>query len=221
MDKLFTSRFFVFSDEKTDTTLLKLPYDWWSRFYEYEWASRFTNEKDIVLDAACGVCHPFKFFLTDHCAEVHACDLDSRILDYKSVLQDIQAFFGSEIAMNMDQAFYDRVHFTLADLTELPYEEKKFDKVFCISVLEHMDEASMKKAFHEFYRVLKDDGLLILTFDYPDIQFPSLQQTLSETNFSFHGDVSYDLPGNAVFSRFHPPTLYCFRSVLSKNGKCT
>lgn len=218
MDK-YTSRFFVDSDEKTDTTLLKLPYDWWSRFYEYEWASKFLDKKDTVLDAACGVCHPFKFFLTDYCTAVYACDIDQRILDYKAVLQDIKAFFGSETAVTMNESYYDKVHFSVSNLTQLPYEDKKFDKVFCISVLEHMDESSMRKAFHEFYRILKDEGLLILTFDYPDIQFSILQQTLLETNFDFHGEVSFDLPSDALYSLFHPPKLYCFRCVLRKSIK--
>ncbi|WP_028778799.1 class I SAM-dependent methyltransferase [Shimazuella kribbensis] len=212
----FDSRFFVHSDEKTDTTLLKLPFDWWSRFYEYEWASKFVNGEDIVLDAACGVCHPFKFYLTDHCRSVYACDLDPRVLNYDAILQDITAFFGSEIAANMDKSYFDKVHLSQANLTALPYVNDQFDKVFCISVLEHMDHSSMFAAFQEFSRVLKDDGLLVLTFDYPDIQFPILEEAITQARLKFYSEVSYELPKDALYSRFHPPTLYCFRAVLRK-----
>jgi ubiquinone/menaquinone biosynthesis C-methylase UbiE len=215
---IYDSRFFVQSDERTDTTLWKLPFDWWSRFYEYPWASKFVNKDDVVLDAACGVCHPFKFYLSDQCQEVYACDLDHRVLDPDALLQDITAFFGVETATNMDRSYFNKVHLVQANLTELPYEDNQFDKVFCISVLEHMDETSMFQTFSEFTRVLKDDGLLILTFDYPDIQFSTLKRTLSETNLEFYGNVSFDLPLDALYSQFHPPTLYCFRAVLRKTG---
>lgn len=213
---IYDSRFFVHSDEKTDTTLLKLPYDWWSRFYEYPWASKFVNKDDIVLDAACGVCHPFKFYLTDHCKEVYACDLDPRVLSQDAILQDIAAFFGQDTANQMDTSYFQEVNLQQANLSNLPYHNKQFDKVFCISVLEHMDQESMLQAFQEFNRVLKDNGLLILTFDYPDIQFPLLNRAITEAGLKFYEDVSYELPSDVLYSRFHPPTLYCFRAVLKK-----
>jgi ubiquinone/menaquinone biosynthesis C-methylase UbiE len=213
---IFDSRFFVQSDEQIDTILWKLPFDWWSRFYEYQWASKFVNKDDVVLDAACGVCHPFKFYLTDQCQAVYACDLDPRVLDPAAILHDITAFFGAEIATSMDRSYFDKVHLVQANLMELPYEDNQFDKVFCISVLEHMDEKSMFQAFIEFTRVLKNDGLLILTFDYPDIQFPILKRALFQADLKFYSDVSFDLPSDALYSQFHPPTLYCFRAVLRK-----
>jgi SAM-dependent methyltransferase len=210
------SRFFVQSDERTDKTLFNLPHDWWSRFYEYQWTSKFVNQGDIVLDAACGVCHPFKFYLADRCREVYACDLDQRILNPDAILQEINDFFGKETSTNMDRSYFDKVHFSQANLTDLPYEDKKFDKVFCISVIEHIGEQAMLEAFREFNRVLKDDGLLILTFDYPDIQFPLLEKAMSQANLAFYGDVSFELPPDALYSKFHPPTLYCFRALLKK-----
>lgn len=216
---IYDSRFFVHSDEKTDTTLLKLPFDWWSRFYEYEWASKFVSRDDVVLDAACGVCHPFKFYLTDKCQAVYACDLDPRILDSDAIIQDIRAFFGSDIADSMDKSYIQKVKLSLANLSALPYENNKFDKVFCISVLEHMDQASLYAAFREFHRVLKEDGLLILTFDYPDIQFDILEEAVKQAKLTFYGNVSFELPEDALYSHFHPPTLYCFRAVLKKQNK--
>lgn len=215
----YDSRFFVHSDEQTDTVVLKLPHDWWSRFYEYEWASKFADKNDVVLDAACGVSHPFKFYLTEKCQAVYACDLDPRILNYDAIIEETKIIFGENAALQLTESTYiDDVHFSLANLTTLPYEDKQFDKVFCISVLEHMDQSSMYQAFHEFYRVLKDDGLLILTFDFPDIQLDVLEKIIDQSNLAFYGAVSYELPQDALYSRFHPPTLYCFRAVLKKQS---
>ena len=57
------SRFFTFDDPKLNKVILKLPESWWSRPYEYAWAKSFVEQDHVVLDAACGVCHPFKFYL--------------------------------------------------------------------------------------------------------------------------------------------------------------
>jgi SAM-dependent methyltransferase len=213
---LYKSRFFVQSDDRTDKMFFSLPHDWWSRFYEYQWTSQFADSNEIVLDAACGICHPFKFYLVDHCKEVYACDVDPRILDHEAILQEIHAFFGAETAANMDQSYLKKVNVSHANLTDLPYEDEKFDKVFCISVIEHLGEQALLESFQEFNRVLKDDGLFVLTFDYPDISFPLLEKAMSQANFKFYGDVSFELPSDALYSTFHPPTLYCYRAVLKK-----
>ncbi len=53
-----TSRFVQLSDDQSDYFVYKMPGEWWSRKYEYEWASQFCHESQVVLDAACGVEHP-------------------------------------------------------------------------------------------------------------------------------------------------------------------
>lgn len=148
-------------------------------------------------------------------SEVYACDLDPRILDSQAIIQEVTAF-NREAGTQLDQDYFDKLNLTQANLTHLPYESNIFDKVFCISILEHMDEESMVKTFEEFSRILKDEGLLILTFDYPDIQFSILTKAMQKTGLDFYGDVSFDLPSNAVYSQFHAPFLYCYRAVLRK-----
>ena len=64
---LLTTRFFNTNDKRMDTVVFPLPSHWWSRFYEYAWAAEFCSENDVVLDAACGIPHPFKFYLAGKC----------------------------------------------------------------------------------------------------------------------------------------------------------
>jgi len=66
----------------------------------------------------------------------------------------------------------------------------------------------------EFRRVLKDDGLIVLTFDYPRINLDYLKMLVPEIGLAFHGPVDFDLPVNAVYSDVHQ--LHCFRTVLHK-----
>ena len=55
-----------------------------------------------------------------------------------------------------------------ADVTNLPYAENSFDKVLSISTIEHvLDDV---KGMKEMKRVLKPDGLLLLTTEYNENQ---------------------------------------------------
>ena len=74
-----------------------------------------------------------------------------------------------------------KVKYRLGDITKLDFEEETFDRVFCISVLEHLEEEVIAgkpvnfrkknldvKGIGEMLRVLKPGGLLILTFDWSE-----------------------------------------------------
>ena len=50
-------------------------------------------------------------------------------------------------------------------MQHLDAEESAFDRVFCISVLEHVSEAIARRGVQEIARVLKPGGLAILTLD--------------------------------------------------------
>lgn len=49
----------------------------------------------------------------------------------------------------------------LSDAVKLPFKEKQFDLIFLLDVLEHIKDH--KKAIKEAKRVLKDDGLIVVT----------------------------------------------------------
>lgn len=210
------SRFLVMTDVRSDTIFFRLPHTWWSRPYEYEWAKHFAHPDDVVLDAACGISHPFKFYLADRCKEVHACDVDNRIVSPEAILNDIERDFGKEEANRVTNGYFAKIQFIRANLTSLPYMNKKFDKIFCISVLEHLDGTSMLASFSEFNRVLKDDGILVVTFDYPIIHFEMLQKVVASAGLAFYSDVSFEKREDAIFTDLYQPRLHCFRAVFRK-----
>ena len=51
------------------------------------------------------------------------------------------------------------------DARSLPLPDETFDRVFCVSVLEHLPGDDVSKALSELIRVLKPGGVLLLTFD--------------------------------------------------------
>jgi SAM-dependent methyltransferase len=120
-------------------------------------------------------------------------------------------------------------------VTNLPYRDGMFDRIFCISVLEHLDDffnrhagwrvpGLLRFAFHraieqslrEFRRVLTDDGVIVLTFDHPDINLDYLFEVTGDTGLEPAGEVRRDIPPDALFCE--PLGLRCFRLVLKKKG---
>ena len=217
---MFTSRFILQSDPRIEDLVFAIPPDWWSRHYEYAWASQFARSQDTVLDAACGIFHPFKFFLTDKCLEVHACDQDEKILSPSLILQEIITHLGQEAAQKLSPYYFHTIRFAKADIANLPYPDGKFDKIFCISVLEHLEPKIIHAALSEFRRTLKDNGLLILTVDYPAIQPEALRDMAAKSELSFANTADLTLPENAIFSDsfldVYGSRLYCYRTVLKK-----
>jgi SAM-dependent methyltransferase len=228
------SRFFLKNDILLQKFVYDLPANWWSRPYEYAWAAGFARKEDICLDAASGICHPLKFYLADACNEVYACDTDQRILSPREILKEIEQEFGGDAANKLPQRYLDGIHYTRASITLLPYSGRKFDKVYCISVIEHLNDFFNRHSFiytfervagkylahdvylslREFRRVLKDDGLIILTFDYPRINLGYFRNIVARLGLRFAGDVSLEIPVNALHSKEH--NLYCFRAVLRR-----
>ncbi|WP_336762811.1 class I SAM-dependent methyltransferase [Paenibacillus sp. USHLN196] len=210
------SRYIRQSDPKTDTLVFPLHPAWWSRPYEYEWAQRFARPDDVVLDAACGISHPFKFWLAEHCREVHACDWDERILSEEAIRLDIAADFGEQAAQILPESALVRLHRAQANLAQLPYESGKFDRVFCISVLEHLDTGTMLRAFREFARVLKPNGQLIATFDVPEMRPDLLETIMAVTGLTIEDKLNVEEPDDAIWSDMYGTPIRCFRAVICK-----
>ncbi|MBU0661764.1 class I SAM-dependent methyltransferase [Patescibacteria group bacterium] len=230
------SRFFTTKDARSDNLLLPLHPAWWSRSYEYAWAGAFAEAEDTVLDAACGIEHPFKFYLLDRTREVHACDTEEGILVPDIMRKGIRNTYGEAAAARLPERYLRDIHFRQASITDLPYADGTFDKIFCISVLEHLKDhfnryswlpraallqSLLKReiflALGEFRRTLKDDGLIVLTFDYPNINLDYLTSVVKSIGLSFTGDVDFMRPDDALYSE--SLKLYCLRVVLKKTNK--
>lgn len=134
------------------------PLHQWSRQWEYPFVytkiQEFIDDKkssDIkILDAGSGITF-FPYYLTSTLAhvKVDCCDIDASLL--KSIFSEIIA--NSKFLVD----FYS------TDLHALPFKDDQYDIVYCISVLEHTGDFEI--IIQEFKRILKQKGLLIMTFD--------------------------------------------------------
>jgi len=127
-----------------------------SKVWEYPWAltRHDAPEGELVLDAGCGV-SALPITLAELGATVVAIDNDLRWL---TMLQQAASFHRAAVVP------------VEMDMTSLRFPDATFDRVYCISVLEHIDPEAQPGVAREMNRVLKPGGVLYLTVDYDEVE---------------------------------------------------
>lgn len=124
--------------------------NWGSRPYEYSWAAEIVDVKDkSVIDLGTGIPSQYNW--------------------YEYVMRNLQPAFyagidydGRIISEQITEKNYEIKFMSMADLK---YNDKTFDIAYCISTFEHIVYDLFMKSISEAHRVLKDDGLLVITLD--------------------------------------------------------
>ena len=213
-EKDLVSRFILTTDNKKEIFAnITLPSSWWSHSYEYLWAEKFAGPTDIVLDGACGIQHPFKWLLAEKCNLAFACDINNTILDFDKILSTYDENILKKAYKNIPQ--WKKINLLCASICNLPTSLPQFDRIFCISTLEHMSHINQKKALAEFAKKLKKNGLIIITFDYPTV-IPEELFILAES-VGLESASEKELgppPLNALNGYPYYPYLYVYRCVL-------
>lgn len=132
-----------------------------SRFWEYPFAILAAELKPglTCADVGCGST-PFTPYLCEAVGKENVTGIDP---DYvPETLDERHLSFGARKS-HIDTFGF---HFLNNDFTKIDAPDNSFDRVFCISVLEHItDERIKEKGLREMVRILKPGGKLILTFD--------------------------------------------------------
>lgn len=166
------------------------PFHSWSRRWEYPYCySRLASfiqpsVQTSVLDAGSGWTF-FPFYITQsrRGTKVHCCDSDPTL----GVLFNCA-----------NRSMYTNVAFERGDIIRLAYPDCSFDIVYCISVLEHLEPGDRNRALSEFRRVLRNGGLLALTFDISlsgstQIPVDEAERLLLSIKERFHPEGEYSL----------------------------
>lgn len=135
----------------------------WSRRYEYPYvimncmSSIHPSKKFKILDCGCGI-SPIQFYLAMKQHEIYSLDLNQYALGRVTR-------FKSKWRLKL-------LHPTYGNALNLPFPNAFFDRVLCVSVLEHtvrhLRQATriiFKGVVSELLRVLKPDGLVVISFD--------------------------------------------------------
>ncbi len=129
---------------------VKYYYIWWTKaFYLYRlkmtlaMLDRQKYERLLDIGFGSGIFLPE---LSKRCDDLHGIDLHDNIHLVEDMMQK------------------EKLPSTLvkASATEIPYPDKYFDCVVCISVLEHIH--ALPRAIREIRRVTKDDGTIVLGY---------------------------------------------------------
>jgi ubiquinone/menaquinone biosynthesis C-methylase UbiE len=100
-----------------------------------------------LLDYGCGQAEVALAAANELGVTVYACDIDPNLIE------DLKREHGSSVSF-----------FTISEnQPTLPIGDKQMSAVICCEVLEHMSEASRAVALAEMRRILRDDGVLIVT----------------------------------------------------------
>jgi ubiquinone/menaquinone biosynthesis C-methylase UbiE len=178
-----------------------IPVEWWSRPYEYAWALNYASDGMLVADMGCGwMQRPFKNGLAAKGAQVLAVDANAKLLE---------------------QAPHENIKFIVADFTKgvdsIP--DASLDRVFCVSVLEDVGDMT-DAALREFARVLKPDGLIVMTFDvhydlnrqlgqYPGVNLKRLADALEANNLSFREEPDWSKEQAVYHYNFNLTPFHC------------
>lgn len=114
----------------------------------YRWAAQIVAGKD-VLDAGCGLGYGLEIIAAGGAASVTGVDIDSE------AVAEAERRFGEHAAAVRQ-----------GDLRELPFDDGSFDLTICFEAIEHIQHP--EKALAELRRVLRPDGVLIVSSPNPD-----------------------------------------------------
>lgn len=113
-------------------------------YQRYQFARQFVKGK-TVLDAACGEGYGSSL-LAGTAANVTGLDID------KETVERANRKYGNE-----------KLSYQSGSIEKLPFENQSFDVIVSFETIEHVSEAIQKKFLSEISRVLKNDGILIMS----------------------------------------------------------
>lgn len=116
---------------------------WLDHISRYEFAIRYVKEKN-VLDISCGTGYGSRYLYDAGAARVIGVDTSSETID----------FARTEYQIN-------ELKFKIGDIQHIDFPENYFDVITCFETIEHIQNQA--RAFMEIRRVLKAEGLLIIS----------------------------------------------------------
>jgi len=152
------------------------PYKHW----DYAWAIVHSQVRKgmMVLDAGAGRGF-LQYYLACLGVHVHAVDVipvESKFIRKLTALA-AQAHLPlrtdpMRVTKKLQRRYKTRLDYRLESVSDLSYADHTFDRVFSISVLEHLDDPTLQGGLREMARVLKPQGWLVLTIDYTPSMAP-------------------------------------------------
>jgi SAM-dependent methyltransferase len=191
-------------------------YDHWSRAWEYPWAilaADLGNRPMRVLDVGGGgsAFGPYLARLGHDCSvadpslnEGAGCVYDRGRTPWENLRSLSKKVLFRAAGINSVWGLPEGgspgpVHYVPHSATDLRFPDGHFDRVFCLSVIEHVPQDLWNGCMGEFQRVLKPGGRLVITQDMtPEEADRRLYRRLLEAcPLELLGDPDYPVPMSA------------------------
>lgn len=116
---------------------------WLDHVARYKFASRYAKGK-VVLDISCGTGYGSKILHDGGASKVFGVDISSEAINFA-----LSKYKG------------DGLDFRVGDILNIDFPDNYFDIAVCFETIEHVK--NQEKALSELLRVLKPDGLLVIS----------------------------------------------------------
>ena len=188
-------------------------YNHWSRAWEYPWAvlaSEMQNNSYKILDVGGGG-SPFAIYLAEHGHDSIVCDpslnqgLNAILNRNKGIYMNIRPFIFQLILKltgivsmwgKPSRSKNDSVLYCPYSAEDIRFPDNYFDRVFCLSTMEHIPVENWGQCMKEFERVLKPGGRLIITLDMstPNANDRQYLKLVNSCSLKLVGDPNYTVP---------------------------
>lgn len=165
-------------------------------FAAYVFAGGFAANKSI-LEIGCGAGYGADY-LTRFASSIVAVDTQKEVVTYS------QAKYGR-----------DGLTFLLADGTKLPFNASSFDMVISFQVIEHIEPINVLDYLSEIKRVLKEEGVFLVSTPNPKLRLLPLQKPWNPEHRKEYKDKELQRLLNKVFEAVKVSGLCGSREVLS------
>lgn len=102
-------------------------------------------------------------------------------------IKKIKEFKNNLIKLNISP------NYLVGDMSRTKLLDKSLDRIFCISVLEHLSPLKVRLTLSEWYRILKQGGLVVLTVDYSINEKCNFDigHVIEHSGFELDGNINY------------------------------
>ena len=147
---------------------------WHTRQWEYPWAVLSADLRPgmRVLDAGCGG-SPFPVYLARrglHCWGIEPGGQESihELGPYRFVRRRLLRLMGVNFGggyYELNKRFKVPITYEQVSIERMSFENGFFDRVFCLSVMEHIPRSQWRVCVEQLLRVLRPGGKLAITMD--------------------------------------------------------
>ncbi len=179
---------------------------WPTRKWEYPWAvvSASLESGMRVLDAGCGG-SPFLVYLARiglHCYGIDPGRQDESIHEvgiYKSVRRRLLRLMEVNFVSGyykLNERLKVPITYEQASIQKMSFNDGFFDRVFCLSVIEHIPRSQWHTCMQELLRVVRPGGKLLVTLDMDSTDTRGYEDIIKHSDADLLGEIDHSVPSS-------------------------